>query len=162
MGSGLVTRVALSLRTWSKVAMLLGVVALVSVWVISTGAYSSVELARDANLDVSNENGLVGIDAATTVTVGERSTLVTLTNNMDERVTATVELIDWRSGQLFADDRVRDRTITVTLGAGESQTIELLANDRRSTIRYTVSVEGESVNIDFGQQTVTVKTPDGG
>lgn len=142
--------------------MLLGVIALVGVWAMSTGAYSSIELSRDANIGVSSEDGLIGNDPASTVTVGERSKLVTLSNNMDQPVTATVELIDWRSGKLFADDRMRGRTITVELVPSESQTIRLRANNRKSTVRYRVSIQGDSINIDFSEQTVTVETPGNG
>lgn len=75
MAIGLIPGSVLSLRAWSKVAMLLGVIALVGVWAMSTGAYSSNELSRDANLGVSDENGLIGNDPASSVTVRERSKL---------------------------------------------------------------------------------------
>lgn len=53
--------------------MFLSVIALVGVWALSTGAYSSIDLSRDVNLSVSNENGIIGNDPTSTVTAGERS-----------------------------------------------------------------------------------------
>lgn len=161
MAPGPISRLARSLRAWSKLALFLGVVALVGVWVVSTGAYSSIELARDASLGVSEENGLVGIDPATTVTAGKRSKLVTLTNNLDQPVTVTIELVEERSAKLYADGRMRDRTITVRLTPDASETIEIQANNRRSTIHYLITAQGESVNIEFGERSVTVDPPRG-
>lgn len=94
----------------SKVAILLGFLGVVGIGAVSTGAYTTIDASRGANVGVSTDNPFVELDRADTVIVGQRSKLVTITNGFNQQIHVTVTLVDRRTGKLFARGDMQDES----------------------------------------------------
>ncbi|MXR40991.1 hypothetical protein GRX01_06500 [Halobaculum sp. WSA2] len=137
------SRRATLLKLGSAAAVATGVAA----GVTGTGAYTSVRGDRGVDVSVADgTGGLVGIVPQGPVKKNSRDPLVELTNNTDRSLTITVALADCAAGTLYDNDGESGCSVSITLGAGNSQFIDVVASTT-GTIGFSVDVEGPSLSL---------------
>lgn len=131
------------LKLGSAAAVATGVAA----GVTETEAYTSVRGDRGVDVSVADESdGLVGIVPQGPVKKNSREPLVELANNTDQSLTITVALNDCSAGTLYDNDGESGCSVSIMLGAGNSQFIDLEALVTGG-IGFSIDVEGPSISL---------------
>lgn len=126
-------------RVYTSLLAVTVLVAILGILTIGpTAAFSSGTLERGATAAVADDaNGLVGLEVAGSVTAGDRSRLVTVTNGLDRTVNAAVTL-ETASGSLS--------NAQTTLAPGESATTSVTVGCESppETVAFTVTTTSGS------------------
>lgn len=112
-----------------------------------TGAYTTGHVDRTSTVNVTSDGtAALGLDTATAVHTNRTERLVTVTNRLDRDVSVTVAL---RSSSVDAADLVLDGAnegdrLTVSIGKGASQRIDVAVADDSSLVGQTVDFDTEA------------------
>lgn len=146
------------LRT-SVIAALIVVAVVVT---LPAASFSTGSLDRDASVDVvSDTEGVLGLDIASSVSKNQRDWLANVTNNFETTVTVTVSLPNNDGTLYFGGDS--GSTVSETLTSGTTGTVEIdvdnnLQNGDIIEFSVTATATGLEANAD---RTTTVEAGGG-
>lgn len=118
------------------------------------GAFTQTVATRGASVGVdSDESAILGLDIVSVAGVGDENEILEVTNNTDEQLEATVELLNTRAGESI------DPTAVMLL-PGESEQVTAVLDPERTTDEEAValSISGSSDGLDI-DLTRTVPVP---
>lgn len=147
------------LRT-SIIAALLVIAVAVS---LPAASFSTGTLDRDASVDVvSDPDGVLGLEIATSVSKNQQDWLANVTNNFETTVTVTISLPNNDGTLYFGGDS--GTTVSASLGPGTMETAEIdVDNNLQSgdVVEFTITATGTGVEAN-ADRTTTVESGNGG
>lgn len=102
---------------------------------LGTASFSTSDAPRSGSVDVvSDQTAALSMDVASSVRINSTDSLVTVTNQVAQSITVTVELRDDSThiGDLVLDGTIEGNTTTFTLAETNSQTVDIMIENDTS------------------------------
>lgn len=147
---------------WRGVTVALVIVA--AFGAIPATSFTESLIPRSGSIDVvSDQDGTLGLDVATSARKNKQDPLVTVTNNFGAPTSVTVSLDDGTQGDLYVNGVNTGDVATVTLPAGGVQTVEIVAEGTPNTqLSFDVSATSLGVTATFPNRVTTIASGGGG
>lgn len=123
---------------------------------VDTVAFGSATAPRRTNVSVADDsNAIVGLMVADSVTRNKQEPLVDIENATGNQVDFTVSLDDCTQGTLYGPNG-SGCSVGVTLSPGASQTIDVEASVKDTTIPFTITGVATEFEFEAGRETSAV------
>jgi cytoskeletal protein CcmA (bactofilin family) len=135
--------------------MLVGAVAIISSLAIgpmlaSSSAFSTLTGERGTSVTiVENKKSYLGVDAKESVRAHKQTELATLTNNLQEPATVSLELLGGSPASVSAtgDTTFHDDQVEILLDPGSSASVEINATPNQDSIDYQITSTTDATSI---------------
>lgn len=145
-----------STRRLAGVVLAVSLALLLLTSVLSASAFTTFDVDRVVSVGASGDSSaLVAVDPADEVSLACSEPLVAVTNNLNDRATIEVRILEDRDGEVFLDraGESRDR-VSFDLDSGERRTVYVtgVRGPPHDEVEFEITAESADVHVAFSER----------